>query len=170
MRAEMKDRTKTCCFTGHRPSKLPWGYDETDERCILLKEKLYDITEAVYLSGVRHFICGMAMGCDLYFCKILVSLREKYPDMTIEAAIPCETQALRWRKSERERYEKLVEKCDVKTMVSRAYTYDCMIKRNKYMVDNSSLLIAVFDGTIGGTMKTVIYAKQQGLEIIQIET
>ena len=166
MEIKMTDRAKTCCFTGHRPTKLPWGYNENNERCVLLKEKLYDITEAVYLSGVRHFICGMAMGCDLYFCEILTVLRKKYTDIIIEAAIPCETQASGWRKSERERYEKLVAECDVKTMVSRVRTYDCMMKRNKYMVDNSSVLIAVFDGTMGGTMNTVIYAKQQGLEII----
>ncbi len=165
----MTDKAKTCCFTGHRPTKLPWKYDETNERCILLKEKLNDIAEALYLSGIRHFICGMAMGCDLYFCEILVALRQKYPDITIEAAIPCETQASRWRESERERYFRLVEQCNIETMVSRAYTCDCMMKRNKYMVDKSSVLIAVFDGTLGGTMKTIMYAKKKKLDIIQIE-
>lgn len=164
----MTDRKLTCCFTGHRPSKLPWKYDEADERCVALKKKLYDIAEAVYLSGVRHFICGMALGCDLYFCEIMISLREKYPDITIEAAIPCETQAAKWRESERERYFRLIEQCDIETMVNREYTYNCMIQRNKYMVDRSSVLIAVYDGTLGGTMQTVAYAKKKELEIIQI--
>lgn len=164
----MTSKAITCSFTGHRPNKLPWRYNETDERCILLKEKLYDIAEAVYFSGVRHFICGMAMGCDLYFCEILLSLREKHPDITIEAAIPCESQAMRWRTFERERYNRLLEFCDSKTIISKNYTYDCMMKRNRYMIDRSSVLIAVFDGAFGGTMKTVVYARQQGLEIIQI--
>lgn len=164
----MTDRAQTCCFTGHRPMKLPWKYNEDDERCIALKEKLYDVAEAVYLSGVRHFICGMALGCDLYFCEILISLRNKYPDITIEAAIPCETQASRWREPERERYYRLVEQCDVETMLQREYTFSCMIDRNRYMVDHSSVLIAVYDGTLGGTMQTVVYAKSKKLEIIQI--
>ena len=48
--------------------------------------------EAAYEEGYRHFICGMAMGCDLYFCECLLALREKHADVTIEAAIPCPTQ------------------------------------------------------------------------------
>ena len=40
-----------------------------------------------------------------------------------------------------------VEQCDKETMLQREYTYSCMIDRNKYIVDNSSVLIAVYDGT-----------------------
>ena len=58
----------TCCFTGHRPNKLPWAFDEKDERCVALKTKMHDIIESVILSGMRHFICGMAQGCDMYYC------------------------------------------------------------------------------------------------------
>jgi uncharacterized phage-like protein YoqJ len=149
--------------------KLPWKNNESDERCVELKRRLYDIAEAVYLSGVRHFLCGMAQGCDMYFCETIIELRERYPDITIEAAIPCETQAAKWREADRERYFRLVEQCDVETMLQREYTSDCMSKRNKYLVDNSSVLIAVYDGTFGGTMQTVMYARQKGLEIIQIK-
>ncbi len=40
-----------------------------------------------------------------------------------------------------------------------------MLERNRYMVNRSSLLIALFDGLPGGTKKTIEYANQQGLEI-----
>ena len=63
-RCMMRGRPCTCCFTGHRPEKLPWGSDETDPRCTALKRKLYDALEAAYDEGMRHFICGMARGCD----------------------------------------------------------------------------------------------------------
>jgi uncharacterized phage-like protein YoqJ len=43
-----------------------------------------------------------------------------------------------------------------------------MLKRNRYMVDHSSVLIAVFDGVLGGTMQTINYARKKGLEIIEI--
>ncbi|HPS76246.1 MAG TPA: DUF1273 domain-containing protein, partial [Oscillospiraceae bacterium] len=62
----MDEKPITCCFTGHRIAKLPWRSNENDPRCIALKERLAAVTEAVYESGVRHFICGMANGCDLY--------------------------------------------------------------------------------------------------------
>ena len=34
------DHEKTCCFTGHRPDKLPWGEDESDPRCLRLKRAI----------------------------------------------------------------------------------------------------------------------------------
>ena len=65
----MRGRQSACCFTGHRPGKLPWGYDETDLRCLSLKARMADAAEAAYQEGYRHFLCGMALGCDLYFCE-----------------------------------------------------------------------------------------------------
>ena len=164
----MNDRGRTCCFTGHRPTKLPWGYDETDARCVALKEKIYDIAEAVYESGIRHFICGMAMGCDLYFCEAVLELRDRYGDITVEAAIPCATQASKWKESLRRRYDVLVRRCDIQTVLRPRYTHDCMRKRNEYMVENSSVIIAVYDGELGGTMQTLMLARRAGLEIIQV--
>ena len=103
----MRGRQSACCFTGHRPGKLPWGYDETDLRCLSLKARMADAAEAAYQEGYRHFLCGMALGCDLYFCECVLKLREKYPDVTVEAAIPCPTQADAWPPDQRRRYGRL---------------------------------------------------------------
>ena len=62
----MMDREKTCCFTGHRPDKLPWGENERDPRCVRLKQSIAQAVEDAYTAGIRHFITGMARGCDLY--------------------------------------------------------------------------------------------------------
>ncbi len=159
----------TCCFSGYRPDKLPWGFIEDDDRCQKLKEKLYDVASAVYASGVRRFVCGMALGCDTYFCETVLQLKEDHPDIILEAALPSEDQAARWNEASRSRYFKLVQQCDIETYVSRRYTPDCMMRRNMYMVDKSSVLIAVYDGRFGGTMQTVRYAEMSGLEIIQIK-
>jgi uncharacterized phage-like protein YoqJ len=164
----MNDRETACCFSGHRPRKLIWGDDEDDARCIALKKHLFKISEDVYLEGMRHFICGMALGCDMYFCEAVIRLKDKYDDITLEAAIPCEEQAKRWSEEKKNRYSELLKKSDIETFVQRSYSPDCMIKRNRYMVENSSLLIAVYDGTVGGTMKTVEYALRCGLRIIEI--
>ena len=56
------ERETTCCFTGHRPDKLPWRDDEWDPRCQALKERLTAALEEAYDKGMRHFICGMAKG------------------------------------------------------------------------------------------------------------
>lgn len=161
-------RENTCCFSGYRASKLPWGTNEADPRCVALKIKLYDIAESLYEAGIRHFICGMANGSDMYFCEEVMKLREDKEGITVEAAIPCEEQASHWDEATRNRYFRLVSECDYETLIERRYTSDCMQKRNKYMVDNSSVLVTVYDGRFGGTMQTVNYAEKNGLQIIQI--
>jgi len=163
------DIETTCCFTGHRPDKLPWGSDETDPRCLELKRRLRGALEEAYRRGYRHFICGMARGCDLYFCEAALALRDDRPGVTVEAAIPCESQSARWSEAERERYFRLVGLCDFETMIQRQYDRGCMLRRNRYMVDRSSLLIAAFDGTLGGTMYTMAYAMKKGVEINEID-
>lgn len=164
------DRETTCCFTGHRPDKLPWRDDEQDPRCLDLKAHIAAALEDAYGQGFRHFICGMALGCDLYFCEAALALRARRPGVTVEAAIPCEGQSARWRERDRNRYFDLVARCDYETMVQRHYTSGCMQRRDRYMVDASSLLIAAYDGrTLGGTMYTLTYALRHGLETVILD-
>jgi len=163
------NRDNSCCFSGYRPEKLPWGDNESDARCVILKQKLLETAERTILSGLRHFICGMARGCDVYFCETMLILREKYGEITIEAAIPYERQAAAWKEDERARYNGLIGQCDMVTFVSSEYSRSCMSKRNRYMVGNSSMLIAVYDGKPGGTKNTIGLAVRRGLEIVEIE-
>lgn len=162
-------REHTCCFTGHRPEKLPWGTDESDQRCLDLKRRIAAALEDAYQKGMRHFICGMALGADHYFCEAALDLRHRYPGVTVEAAIPCEEQASRWREEDRNRYFALVKACDFETMVQHHYDRGCMLRRNRYMVDHSSMLIAAHDGLLGGTMYTLTYAMKKELEIVILE-
>ena len=87
------EREQTCCFTGHRSSKLPWHTNEGDIRCVELKRKLREALREEYEGGIRHFICGMASGSDMYFAEAVLSLGERHEDAVLEAAIPCPEQA-----------------------------------------------------------------------------
>lgn len=160
---------KTCCFTGHRPEKLPWRDDEGDPRCLDLKLRLGRAVEETYRQGKRHFLCGMALGADFYFCEAVLDLRARHSDVTLEACIPCEEQPNRWREADRERYFDLIARCDRETMIQKHYDKGCMLRRNRYMVDRSSTLIAVFDGMLGGTMYTIRYAEKRDLEVVVLD-
>lgn len=162
-------KEQTCCFTGHRPAKLPWGENEEDFRCVELKKRLDEELENAYARGMRHFICGMALGADTYFCEAALKLRKTRPDITIEAALPCEEQAVHWKEQNRSRYFSLIEQCDYETMVQRLYDRYCMQRRDRYMVDRASMVIAVYGGTLGGTMYTLAYAVKKGLETVLID-
>ena len=164
----MRGKPVSCCFTGHRPAKLPWGENESDPRCLRLKERLREVIERAAEDGYTHFICGMAEGCDLYCAEAVLALRERRGGVTLEAAIPCPTQPDSWSVAQRERYRRIIERCDYETMVQERYSRDCMQRRNRYMVDRSSLLIAVHDGLPGGTRYTIEYALRRGVSIIDV--
>jgi len=164
----VRGKLRACCFTGHRPAKLPWGINENDSRCRAFKDRLRTAVECAILEGSEHFICGMAEGCDLYFAELVLELKQRYPHITIEAALPCPSQADRWGAASRARYQALLEQCDYETMVAEQYSPGCMQRRNRYMVDHASLLIAVHDGLPGGTRSTIEYAMRQGVSVVDI--
>ncbi len=88
-------------------------------------------------------------GSGFYCCEAALALRERRPGVTVEAVIPCEEQAARWRERDRERWFSLVERCDNETMLQHHYDRGCMLRRNRYLVDHSAMLIAVYDGMLG---------------------
>ena len=144
------DPSRTCCFTGHRPEKLPWGLDEGDPRCIAIKFSLSREIEGLYHRGFRHFISGMA-------------------DLTVEGAVPCPTQADRWPEEQRRRWQDILARCDLESMVQQHYDRFCMLRRDRYMVDRSAAILAVFDGRSGGTQYTLNYAMDKKLEILLLD-
>lgn len=165
----MHPREICCCFSGHRPSRLPWGGRESDARCLELKYTLSRTLEALYGRGFRHFICGMALGCDFYFAEAVLALRELHPDVTLEAAIPCAGQAEKWAAAQQQRYEALLSRCDERHLVQRDYSPGCMQRRNEYMVDHSALLLSAFAGVPSGTMNTILYARRSGVETMILD-
>ncbi|MGN1099694.1 MAG: DUF1273 domain-containing protein, partial [Christensenellales bacterium] len=61
---------------------------------------------------------------------------------------------------------RLLSVADKVTYVSDRYTLSCMQKRNEYMVDESDMLLAVWNGIEkGGTFNTVAYARKKGIGI-----
>ena len=165
----MAEKNITCCFTGHRPDKLPWGTDETAPGAVALKNLMHTAVRSAFADGMRHFICGMATGCDMYFCEAVLALKFTEPSVTLEAAVPFEGQAETWSEENRRRYFSLLRQCDSVCLTAVKYTKDCFIKRNRYMVDCSGRLIAAFNGAPGGTEKTIDYARKKGVEVIMLE-
>lgn len=159
------DRESTCCFTGHRPDKLPWGGQEDDPRCRKIKQRLTQALERAYEAGFHHFMCGMARGGDLYFAEAVLALRERHPEVTLEGVRPCESQADRWPEKEKARYWFILDQCNYETLVQHSYDRFCMMRRNRYMVDRSARIIALYDGQpVGGTAQTLAYALRKKLD------
>ncbi len=163
-------REITCSVTGHRPDKLPWGGNEKDERCIAFKKRMSEEIMRAYEKGYRRFISGMARGVDIIFCETALELRDKlYSDIIVEAAVPCDTQADKWNGWDQARYRRALARCSTVTYVSHEHTSGCMMKRNRYLVDEAGLLLAVYGGESSGTMKTLLYAVRCGIEVVVID-
>lgn len=163
--------TKTCCCTGHRPKGFPFQYGiDKRKHNAYLKMLEQKIELAITEYGITNFISGMALGVDIDFAEIVLKLRNKYP-VTLECAIPCPNQTLKWNDKDKLRYDGIIKRADEIHLLSERYTPECMLQRNRYMVDKSELIIAVFNGIQkGGTWFTINYANRENkrIEIIEL--
>jgi len=163
------DKKRTCCFTGHRPQKLIYEFDEQHDMCIRLKARLRTDIELKINEGVDTFLCGMALGTDMWCGEIVTELKQKYPHIRLIACIPHAGQEKSWNEDYRERYYRLLDSADKNIVFYDHYIYGCMQKRNRYMADNAAYMIAVFNGSSGGTKSTIDYAMRKGLDIILLD-
>lgn len=165
----IKEKMNSCAFTGHRPKSLPWGYSESDPRCVQLKKKLKEAIIKLIEIDICTYYNGLAEGFDMYAAEVLLELKhEGYPIYLI-GCIPCGNQADFYKAENKILYEKIKESCDELYYVTEGrYFNGCMHLRNKYMVDNCSILLAYCKSDKGGTASTVKYAQKQGLDIINI--
>ncbi len=149
-------KEKAVSVTGHRVIRE--GFDKNKVEQVLL--------ERIKL-GYDTFLVGMAIGFDTICFQILEKFRKLFP-IKIIACIPCETQAQKFSYSQKREYERMLAVADEKILVSKDYTPYCMQKRNMFMVDNSSLLIAYLRESLGGAKNTIEYAKKQNVSIIYV--
>lgn len=160
----------SCAFTGHRPHKFPWHYDEADSRCVALKAFLTEQITTLTDTGVTDFYSGGADGVDCWAALIVLELKKKNPALNLHLILPHEGQADKWSDSAQERYHSILGQADSVDYVSRKYYDGCMLDRNRRLVDAADLLLAVYNGERrGGTAATVRYARKLGRRVIIVD-
>lgn len=150
----MIDRETCCAFTGHRPEKL--NISEAEARRLLCAA-----IEKAINDGYTTFITGMAKGVDVWSGEIVLEFKELYPQIKLVCALPFPGFA--------KNAPHLIEKADFVHTVMNGYSVIAFQRRNEWMVDNCSLLIALYNGEKGGTLNTLNYAEGCGVEIIRIQ-
>ncbi len=160
---------RSCAFTGHRPNKFPWKYNEKDERCVALKAVLKEQIEKLAAGGVTNFYSGMALGVDTWAAMAVLALREQNQAVKLHCVLPCEGQEIKWAVPSQVLYKYILGEADSVEYVSRTYHQKCMLERNQRLVDSAGILLAVYNGEKrGGTAATVRYALKAGRKIICI--
>lgn len=148
---------KTCCFTGHR--------NLTDEQRKIVTIELVGCVEYLINEGYTHFITGMASGVDLLAAGIILQFKRTNKNIFLEAAVPHQNRL----KCNDPNFINILNRSDKVTVIQEKYDISCFMKRNKYMVNNSDIVIAIWDGRkSGGTYNTIKYAESQGKKVVTI--
>ena len=153
-------KLKTVCFTGHR--KIPPEHIEVIAR--RLRNTLLNLIE----NGYRYFGAGGALGFDTLAAKTVLELRVHHPDVKLILVLPCLSQTRGWSARDVEIYEDIKSKADKVVYTSQEYTRGCMHKRNRHLVDNSSVCVCYLIENTGGTAYTVDYARSNKLTVINL--
>ena len=156
--AKQELRDHTCCFTGHRPEKLTKPENEIITR---LKE---EISRAIN-DGFTFFISGMARGVDIWAAEIVLKMRDIGSPVHLICACPFDGFERSWDEKWRKRYAEVIMKADRVEYICPGYNRGCFQIRNKWMVDRSARVIAVFNGEKGGTKNTIEYAERTGVKV-----
>lgn len=164
------DKERSCCFSGHRPQKLPDKGNELFPAMRNLKSCLLQAIEDAAENGYHTFLCGMAMGFDIIAGEAVLLAKKKYPDIELVCAVPFENQASAFPLSWQARYRNLLRLCDYSTTLSEQYHSGCFAVRNRFMVEHSCYLICYCDeSSYSGSSQTLRFAQKAGSCIVNLK-
>ncbi len=152
------EKETTCCFTGHRRI----------EKHMLgpLQKQLKTEISRLISEGYVTFSSGGALGFDIMAAQTVIQLKKKHPHIRLSMVLPCKEQDRNWSEEQRLIYRKVLYSADEITYTAETYHKGCMHKRNRYLVDSASYMIAYLIHDRGGTKYTVDYADRSGIPIV----
>jgi len=149
--------------TGHRPDKLGREYDMIGPYSNHIRTELQTVIDSFSHNNLE-LLTGMALGVDMIWAQLAI-----HNNIPFIAYIPFKGQELKWPEKSQKLYHQLLSKAEKIIICSPgSYSAQKMQIRNIKMVDDSNLLVAVFDGTTGGTYNCVQYAESISKSILRI--
>lgn len=160
-KTESEKRKHRVCFTGHRPWKIP--VSEFTLREIVSRSIAQAISE-----GYTTFISGMAQGFDTVAAETVLEYRKSNASIHLICAVPYPAFDHSWNQHWHARCQHVISNADLVLSISPEYTPHCYQSRNEWMVQHSSLVIALYLNIPSGTKNTIDYAKSIGVEVKQL--
>lgn len=168
----MSKTKRICGVTGNRPQKLPFiKFGDFDDINFMeyIESLYYQVGEKIK-QGNNYFISGGALGVDQDFAEAVLDYREgrlgEPRDIELEIAVPCDNQTRGWSEKDKQRYAEILKNANHVVQTGKQYTFDCMQKRNEYIVDKADCMLAFWNGEEkGGTWNTIQYAKKKNKPI-----
>lgn len=151
-------------ITGHRPHKLG-GYNDATNKSKPIKAKLKEI---FLEQKPKWVVSGMALGIDQWAAEVALEL-----GIPVLGLIPCAGQECKWPQASQDYYNKLIERIiaaggKIQYVSKEKYSIQCMHDRNARIVFYSHKILAVWDGSWGGTGSCVRLAKKASKPIIKL--
>ncbi len=159
---------KSCCFTGYRPEKFDFKFNNDDPDYRRFTERLISALTRRIEGGCTVFYTGMAKGFDIIAAEYIELIKRRNKNLKLIAVIPYKGQEKGWSEDWKKRYYELLDGCDEVVTLNEAYEKWVFDRRNRYMVDRCRYVITYFDGKPGGTGNTVKYALRNCREVINI--
>ena len=139
--------------TGHRPDKLG-GYSNTDAHRAIRRHMRDFLGQAP--DGELVLLSGGALGIDQFWIEVGL-----YLDLPIQVVMPFKGYDSRWPAFSQKIYKELLDKCWKIEYLFNEYKPDAYQLRNQYLVDNSDVLVAYWNGSSGGTANCIDYARKR---------
>ena len=112
----------------------------------------------------EKIITGMALGVDQWAAALAV--RHGIPFI---AAIPCLEQETVWNSDVQDRYWQILKLASEVVVVTQTpYNPTVMAKRNLWMLDRADAVLAIWDGSRGGTGHCVAEALKRNIPVHRI--
>lgn len=152
----------TVAITGHRPQSVDGDFTCTSETWQWIRQNL---SETLVKIKPKRIYTGMALGVDTVAAEVALSLEIPYV-----AAVPFPGQESKWSTEAQEHYRRLLTWSEQTVEVDKGpYHPMLMEKRNKYMVDNADIVVAVWNGFKGGTRNCVEYALRENVPVFRLD-
>lgn len=162
----MSNSNLSVCFSGHRPQKLFKNCTDKKDFFKKLQNAINEQIQELVKKGYTDFYSGMAQGTDLMASELIINLKQKNKDIHHHAVYPFALQSHSYNDYWKNLFMKVLTNSDTNTVLNKDYVKGCYFERNKYLIDNSSVLIAVFDGDYkSGTGQTINYALKKNIEV-----
>lgn len=163
---------KSICFTGHRPTGAMYNINHP-ARIEIRRRLTIELLQAITKQNVSTFISGMALGFDVDAALSVLMLRDDHeiPGIYLTCALPYKGWDVQWSWQDKETYNKILAAANnVVYVCEPGFARWKYMERNKFMVNASESVLALWGGTPGGTANTVAYAISKGVPVHNLLT
>lgn len=151
----------TIAAIGHRPAKLiHQGDPYSTDTALRLQDFAVRVLQQHKPTGV---ISGMAQGWDQAVAKAALQLK-----LPLICAIPFPQQAARWTPAAAAEWAWIRGQASTVHYIAQEFSFSALQSRNIWMVNRADQMLALWDGSPGGTANCIRYAEQQHKPVLNL--